>query len=110
NPDGNDPNFGKDTVIKVRYINDRLKAGEVKFFTEDGTEMPDPFFKTTQLSPATRTFYAEILGERTNDFTVTIVPPIATQFEEVVYPVVFHLVTTENLDNYGFGIPVENIE
>lgn len=109
-PAGKDPDFGSNTVFDVRYLNDRFKAGDVKYFLSDGTPMDEPFYSTTSLSPGKLSFYAEIAGQKTNNFTVTIVPPLVEQFEEVVFPIVFHNVTHQLVETNGGGIPAFNYE
>lgn len=109
-PTGTDPNFGKDSTVLIRYINDRLKEGDVEYFLEDGTQLQEPYFTTTDVSKTSQGFYAEILGEKTDVFTVNIVSPLAEEFEEVTYPVVFHMITTKINEEYGEAIPTENVD
>lgn len=96
---------GLDTTVFGVIPKDRLTEGEVNYFLEDGTPIEGGSYKTTDLSKAELGFYATFNDLKSNVFKATIRAPFpADTYQEITYPVVFHIVQDKLQNDLGQGM------
>ena len=70
---------------------DRLPAGCVKVYDQEGNEVEDMEYSTTDQTVRTLSFYAQIGDLRSNELEITIREIPDESYEEIVVPVIFHV-------------------
>ena len=78
---------GKDSTVYGKIPVDRIVAGTVEFFMEDGTPLKDGKFRTTDVSKSEVGFYAIAKGLKSNVFKASVRQPFADDaYDTIVYP------------------------
>lgn len=96
---------GRDSTAYGKIPADRIAAGTVEYFLEDGTPLKEGKFTTTDLSKSEQGFYATAGGMKSDIFKATIRAPFAeNQYREITYPVVFHVIQDKTQNDLGQGI------
>lgn len=70
---------------------DRLPEGSIKLFTQDGEEIKNMEYSTTDPTIRTLTFYAKIGELKSNELQIQIRELPEEDYEEIVIPVIFHV-------------------
>lgn len=82
-----------------------MSPDAVTYFLEDGTPLNGPDYKTQDLSKPELRFYAIAEGVKSDLFTVKIRQPFAdNEYNEIVYPVVFHIIQNKQQVDMKQGI------
>lgn len=92
------------TQDSVKVIDDRIGDDWVKYFTTSGVEV-SRYFSTTDESLIGETIdvYATANGNMSDTVSFTIIEPLKDdEYEEVTFPVIFHICQTED-EIYSFG-------
>lgn len=96
---------GKDSLTYGKIPADRIAEGTVQYFLEDGTPLKDGKYRTTDLSKSEVGFYFTANNLKSNIFKVAIREPFADDaYEEITYPVVFHVIQDKEKVDLGQGI------
>lgn len=82
---------------EVKYKNRNLPEG-IEILTMDGEVVGDFTFSTTDASSSTMEFYAKVGDLESDPISVIIEAAPSEVFEEVVIPVVFHMVATDEYE------------
>lgn len=82
------PKMKRDTSLIPK---DLLPEGLFRLLDEDGNEYPNFTFSTTDTVARTMRFHLEAGELRSNDLEIHIRPLPKTEYEEIVIPVVFHI-------------------
>ena len=93
------PDHSGDTTLYVPSIKrdtslipeDLLPKGLFRLFDDAGNEYPDFSFSTTDAQERTVRFHLEAGELRSNDLDIHIRPLPQTEYEDIVIPVVFHI-------------------
>ncbi|MGQ1785537.1 hypothetical protein [Saccharicrinis sp. GN24d3] len=106
-----DAYFTKDlsvkTVVGIEVVDTIYKDSEVKYktrnipegieiFSADGEKIEDFTFSTTDVSTGSMEFYAKALDVESPAVSVIVEEAPSEDFEEVVIPIVFHMVETDD--------------
>lgn len=87
---------GERNEVYGRIPVDRIAEGTVRYFLEDGTELDGPEYRTTDVSQGELGFYIMVNDMKSEVFTVKLRKPFAEdEFETITYPIVFHVVQSE---------------
>lgn len=87
---------GENSEVFGRIPVDRIAEGTVRYFLEDGTELEGPEYKTTDLTQREVGFYITANDMKSEVFTVKLREPFEEdEYETITYPVVFHVVQSE---------------
>ena len=96
---------GRDTIVYGKIPVDRLAEGTVQYFLEDGTQLKEGKYRTTDLSKSEQGFYVTANGLKSDVFKVSIREPFAEDaYETITYPVVFHLIQDKTKVELGQGV------
>lgn len=96
---------GKDSVTYGKIPVDRIEAGTVGYFLEDGTPLDGPTYKTTDLSKPEIGFYITANQLKSEVFKVKIREPFAPDaYDTIIYPVVFHIIQNKTTVELGQGV------
>lgn len=96
---------GKDSTVYGKIPVDRIVAGTVEFFMEDGTPLKDGKFRTTDVSKSEVGFYAIANGLKSDVFKASVRQPFADDaYDTIVYPVVFHIIQDRTKVDLGQGV------
>lgn len=71
---------------------DLIPEGYIKVYDESGKELADKIFSTTQTGVRTLSFYAQAGEVKSKNLSITIREVPAEAYEEIVIPVIFHIV------------------
>lgn len=88
---------------------DRLPAGSISIYNEDGEKIEGNSFSTSSGAGSTVAFYAKAGDLESDLFEVELKEVPETNFEEIVIPVVFHIVSNNNTKNSCDGVTAEYI-
>lgn len=96
---------GRDSTTYGKIPADRIPETAVKYFLEDGTPLKDGKFTTTDLSKSEQGFYITAAGMKSNVFKATIREPFPeNQYQEITYPVIFHVIQNKSDVDLGLGM------
>ena len=103
--------YGRDSVIYGKIPVDRIVEGTVKYYLEDGTELAGPKYQTKDLSKSELGFYVVANGIKSNVFKVKIREPFLDNlYDTLVYPIVFHIIQSQQTVELGQGVGNDIIE
>lgn len=83
---------------------DRISPDFIKVYLKDGTVVPDKIFKTTNQNLGNLEFYAQGGSVKSESLNITIRPLPADEIEEIVYPVIFHLLVPPASNRPAYSI------
>ena len=85
-----------DTVLLAAS---RIPAGTIRFVREDGTEITDGIYRTTEIGSGMFKVYAQAGEVKSDLFEIEIRAPFPVR-EKAVFPVIFHVI-----ESYGIATP-----
>lgn len=98
-------NEGKDSTVYGKIPVDRIAEGTVQYFMEDGTQLENEYYSTTDLSKSEIGFYVVANGIKSNVFNVSIREPFSEDiYDTIVYPIVFHVIQDKINVDLGQGV------
>ena len=88
-----DTMYYNEESVKVLYEipSDLLPKDYIKVYDENGTELKDNIFSTTEPGVREIRFYAQAGDVRSDDYEITIRELPDENYDEIVYPVIFHV-------------------
>lgn len=91
--------------------NDRLSPGFIKTYHKNGTLLADNIYSTTNTNEPSYEFYAQGGSVKSDPVTIAIRPlPAAQQVQEIVFPVVFHLLVPPASNRPSYSITTEQLQ
>lgn len=85
-----------DTVLLAAS---RIPAGTIRFVREDGTEITDGIYRTTEIGSGMFKVYAQAGEVKSDLFEIEVRAPFPVR-EKAVFPVIFHVI-----ESYGIATP-----
>lgn len=100
-----------DKVVLDTFLlkEDRLPVGTISIYNEDDEKIAGNSFSTSSGAGTTISFYAKAGDVKSELFEVELKEVPQTDFEEIVIPVVFHIVSNKDTKYSSDGVTVELI-
>lgn len=100
-------------VTKHEFVvpKDQVEKGLIKIYDETGKEIKDNIYSTTSEKAGTvKRFHAEFRNLRSNDLTITIREIPKQPTENIVVPVVFHVISLPPTGGPTYDVSTEYLE
>lgn len=88
---------------------DRLPVGCVKLYEQDGNEVLGMEYKTKDQEPCLLTFYAQVGDLKSNEISIRIREIPNDNYEEIVVPVIFHVLVPKNSIAPSYNVSSEEL-
>lgn len=103
--------YDEETVtVGFEIPTDLLPQGYIKIYDENDKELPDNVFSTTQTGERKIRFYAKAGDLRSNDYEVTIRELPEESYEEIIYPVIFHVIIPPASSGPSYSLSTEFLQ